>query len=373
VSRHSAEWQAVDVLRRWGALVVLVALGCVPAAAHDTDPRITAVLDEIRPALPSAVVVQIRASLAEEVVAENPTTTPLVVLGTADRPFLKISHSGVLADLNSADWYLTNSPTGTGPLPPTAVDGAPARWVKVSDGDSWGWFDHRLHPQRLQASKDATKRQRVGEWSIPVEYAGARSQVVGHLELVPILGTFDVTAEAAPTGLTVSVLEGRLPGLFLADTAGLDVVVFGSDGKPFLRLRNTGVEVDEGSPSWAEDQRARGNVVPVVATRPHWRRLATTPTVSWLEPRLRYASDLPRNPSVAQDLERWTIPMTVSGRRSALTGIIRWTPAATTTGADSGGHAVVFTAIGVVLLGVALGAGVSGYRRLRPPVADERT
>ncbi|MDX6225689.1 MAG: hypothetical protein QOE64_2065 [Frankiales bacterium] len=355
-------------MRRRGLLVALVAALCfpVPAQAHETDPRVVTVLDDIRPALPAGVVVQIRSSLAEELVAENPTPTPLVVLGDEDRPFLRISHSGVEADLNSADWYLTNSPTGTGPLPPTAVRGAPARWVTVSTGDSWGWFDHRLHPQRLTAPGSVRKRTQVGEWQVPFEYGGHRSLVVGHLELVPLLGAFSNTVDPAPPGLTVSVLPGRLPGLFLVDVAGADVVVFGTDGKPFLRLGKHLVEVDEGSPSWAEDQRARGNVVTTAARRPQWHRLATTPTITWLEPRLRYPRDLPRDPSKAADLQRWSVPLTVNGRRGELAGLIRWTPApGVTSGGAGSDKARVFTVIGILLLGVALATGLSLWRRLR--------
>jgi hypothetical protein len=345
-------------------VAVLASLVCAPADAHDTDPRIVCVLDEIRPVLPQAVVLQVRPGIAEEIVAQNPTSTPLVVLGADDRPFLRISHDGVQADLNSADWYLTNSPTGTGPLPATAVKGAPARWLTVSAGDSWGWFDHRLHPERLDLPSNPRQRTRVGEWQVPVEYGGQRSRVVGHLDLVPLLGSFTVTADPAPPGLTVSLLAGRLPGLFLTAPGGEVVVVFGSDGRPFFRLGPKGVEVDEGSPSWADDQRARGREVTAVATRPRWRKLAGTPAVTWLDPRLRYPHDLPPDPSVAQDLQRWSIALTVDGKRAGLGGVIRWTPAAHQPAADSSsGRARAFTVVGVLLLALALSAGVSAWRR----------
>jgi hypothetical protein len=355
-------------------LAVLVALPCVPAAAHETDPRISAVLDSIRPALPASVVVQVRAGIAEEVVAQNPTTTPLEVLGAGDRAFLRISHAGVQADLGSPDWYLTNSPTGSGPIPAIAAPGSPPRWVTISTGDSWGWFDHRLHPQRLQAPANATRRQRLADWVIPVEYGGARSRLLGHLEYLPVLGAFSVTADPAPAGLSVSVLDGRLPGLFLTDTGGHTVVVFGSDGKPFVRLQPGRAEVDEGSPSWADDQRARGNAVTAVAHRPQWRRIADSATVTWLDPRLRYPQDLPRDPTKAAALARWTIPLTLNGRRAALTGLITWTPAPEATRSSGGSdRARVFTVVGILLLGAAAATAVSAWRRTRPPVAPSPT
>lgn len=348
------------------AAVVLLAVSspAPPAGAHDTDPRVVTTLDAITPPLPPGIVVQTRAGVAEEVMAQNPTTTPLLVVGAGNRAFLRISARGVDADLSSADWYLTNSPTGTAIVPRAATPQAPARWVKVSTANSWSWYDHRLHPQPLDLPASVTSTTRLGDWQIPVDYEGSRSIVSGHTDVLPAVGAFTVSSDAAPTGLVASVLPGRLPGLFLTDPGGLPTVVFGSDGKIFFRMDQRGVEVDEGSPNWVEDQRARGNPVPVVASRPHWRRISTAPSVSWLDPRLRYPRDVPRDPETAADVQRWTIPMTFQGRRAALTGLIRWTPAAHA-GRPASGRSRTFTVIGIGLLVLAAAIGASAIQRTR--------
>lgn len=336
-----------------------------PAFAHESDPRLVFTLDAISPPPPPGIVIRVRPGIAEEVIAQNPTTKPLTVIGNLNRPFLRISATGVQADLGSPDWYLTNSPTGSALVPSSAGPRAPAHWVTVSRSNSWGWFDHRLHPQTLDLPSTIRRTTRVAEWQIPVDYEGRRSIVSGHTDVLPLVGAFTVTADPAPTGLVVSALPGRLPGLFLSDPSGLPAVVFGSDGQPFFRLDQHGVEVDEGSPSWVEDQRARGNLVPTVTSRPQWRRISATPSISWLDPRLRYPRDIPRDPTVAADIQRWAVQLTLQGRRAALTGLIRWTPAAAPPGDENSGKARAFTVAGIALLGMASGLAVSAARRVR--------
>lgn len=357
----------MSTCRRLARGVAVVALVWVSsAAAHETDPRVTTVVDSVAPALPAGVTVTTRIGIAEELVAENATPTPLEILGEDGRPFLRISTAGVEANLAERDWYRSNSAYDTATIPLAAYPGAAPRWRKVSTGSDWVWFDHRLHPDPI-TTVDPTTTTRAGEWEIAVRYGGRRSLIRGHREVGPVLGVFSVTADAAPHGLAVTALAGRLPGLFLTDPAGLPVVVFGSDGKPFLRLGPHGAEVDEGSPSWAEDLRSRGEQVPLVASRPRWRKLAATPTMSWLDPRLSYGAPAPPDPTRAADLRRWEVPMTVQGRAASLTGLIRWVPAESAVAAsrDGGGARDVFVGAGVALLLVAAGAAVSGVRQLR--------
>lgn len=317
------------------------------------------------PALPEGVVIQVRTSIAEELVAENSTATPLLILGDDGRPFLRISAAGVEADLARPDWYRSNSPFGSATIPLSAYPGAPAQWRTVSTGSSWGWFDHRLHPGPATVPGEPQRRTRVGEWQVVVEYGTTRSVVRGHLDVVPVLGTFTVTADPAPQGLVVAALPGRLPGLFLTDPAGLPVVVSGLDGLPFLRLDAKGVEVDVGSPSWAEDRRARGESVPPGSARPRWRRLAATPTMTWLDPRLSYGAALPPDPSRSADLRRWQVPITVQGRPTALTGVIRWVSNGRPAAPRSDRTRQVFLGVGSLLLAVAAAAGAGAIRRLR--------
>jgi hypothetical protein len=80
------------LLRRLVPAVLLAPLLAVgsPATlvlAHEADPRIATVVDEITPPLPPEVVLQAQAAgLATQLVVRNPTATVLDVLDTDVRP-----------------------------------------------------------------------------------------------------------------------------------------------------------------------------------------------------------------------------------------------------------------------------------------------
>ncbi len=311
-------------------LVAAAVLGPAPATAHEADPRIVTTLDRVQPALPADVVVQVQAGIATQLVARNPTPTVLEVVGSDGRPFLRISRAGVEADVAAREFFTTSSPTGAAP---SRSDGAQPRWVRVSDGDSWGWYDHRLHPEQLRAPEDPEREARLGEWEVPLRYGDAPVTVGGAVAFRPLLGSLQVTADPAPAGLTVQALPGRLPGLFLSAQPGVEVTVLGRDGEPFLRIADTGVEVNQSSRTHVEDRAARGQAAGPPSPTPDFRLVAAgARTYTWLDARLRYPAELPPDEVLRADgptvLERWRVPVELDGRSLALTGEISWVPEA---------------------------------------------
>lgn len=307
------------------ALLLLAVLApAAPAAAHQADPRIVTTVDVVEPALPDAVVLQVQANVATQLVAANPTPTVLEVLGTDDRPFLRISSAGVFADVVSEDFLTTSNPNGAAPR---SSDG-PARWAQISAGDSWGWYDHRLHPAELVAPADEGRTSRLAQFEVPVRYGTQRSVVRGTVTFQPLLGTFSVAAGPAPAGLVVQALPGRLPGVFLSNPERTPLTVLGRDGEPFLRFGPLGVEVNERSRTHVEDRQARGIAAGPPSTQPAFRLVAPGGTsYTWLDTRLRYPQELPP-PSVLSAGEptvvtRWQVP--VQGA-PALTGTVSWVP-----------------------------------------------
>lgn len=310
-------------------LVVLLSVGA-PAAAHEADPRIVTTLQQVEPALPVGVVVQVQAGIAAQLVARNPTDTVLEVLGRQGRPFLRISRSGVLADVGAEEFFSTSSPSGA---TPAEADDGPARWVRISAGDSWGWYDHRLHPQELAAPSDVQRPARLGEFTVPLRYGGSAVTARGEVSFAPLLGSFLVSADPAPPGLTVQALPGRLPGLFLTVEAGTPVTVKGRDGEPYLRFTDAGVEVNVRSRTHVEDRAARGQRVAPPALTPEFAMLAPgARSWTWLDSRLRYPADLPPEEVLRADgptrIEQWEVPVELAGRGAALTGGISWVPEA---------------------------------------------
>ena len=349
-------------------VALLAAAG--PAAAHEADPRIVTTLDAVEPVLPPEVVVQVQAGIAAQLVASNPTATVLEVVGSDGRPFLRLSSAGVLADVGAAEFFSTSSPTAA---VPRGVGDPEPRWVRISSGTSWGWYDHRLHPAEQSAPADPSRPAELGEFEVPLRYGTSAVTARGSVRFRPLLGSFLVSADPAPTGLSVQALPGRLPGLFLTADPGVDATVLGRGGEPFLRFTDAGVEVNERSRTHVEDRAARGETAGTPSTEPAFRLVSPgARSYTWLDVRLRYPEDLPPEPALRADgptrLQRWEVPVLVADRPLAVTGAISWVPeaeaAATASGAAAEPTDPVPYAIGAGAL-LVLVVTVLGLRRRR--------
>jgi hypothetical protein len=333
--------------------IVVLAPGAPPATAHGrTD--VDAVLDDVSPPLPAGVEVMAAPSVAQELVVTNPTATPLTVLGADGTPLLRLDAAGVQANISSPDWLASNDPegaaagTGAGATERSTPAVLP-RWEVVSGDDSWAWFDTRIQPPAdLPPSvKGATRTTTIGRWQIPVAYGSRTGLLRGRFQYEPLLGSFRVIANAAPAGMTVSPLQGRLPALFVADPGGRSIVVRGLDGRPFLRLGPGGVDVDPSSPSWAIDRQARGVRVPASAPGSGWVHLSDQPSVTWLDPRLDYPASAPGDLAHSRVVRHWSIPIDADVQPVALTGAIEWIPSGGSHGPSSAWWIVLTVAGGL--------------------------
>lgn len=353
-------------------LLALLVVGAPSAGAHSSDPRVVTTLQQVVPELPPGVVVQVQASLASQLIAENTTATPLEVLGLDGRPFLRLSSAGVEADVTHPEFLSTSSPTGA--VPPSGGEPSTSRWAQISSGNSWGWYDHRLHPRDLLAPADQGRPARLGEWSVPLRYGDIDTEASGAIDFEPLLGAFVVTADPAPAPLTVQALPGRLPGLFLANPELRPLTVLGRDGEPFLRFGPQGVEVNVVSRTHVEDRKARGESAGPPAPEPRFELAVPGGTsYTWLDTRLRYDQDLPPDDALRADgptvVEQWSVPVEGLPGTPALTGQVRWEPEQgaleARLAASSGGLSRLFpVALGVTAL-LAVGGVVLAARRRR--------
>ncbi|CAN5567957.1 hypothetical protein BH20ACT2_BH20ACT2_13080 [soil metagenome] len=330
--------------------ILLGVLGAVggsrPVSAHGVDPTVRTVLDEVSPVLPG-VTVQVATSVSTQLVAENTTDTPLLILAETGEPFLRIvgggtATDGVEANLRSPSWFLSNSPTGQAEVPAGADPAAEPRWARVADEPSWGWFDHRLHPDDISLDAD----QQAGgpdelrlDWEVPFRYGdtsdGVAGLVRGHLEPRRFLGTkvSGITGGARPVpGVTVQLLQGQVPGLLLRNDGAEPVVVRGAHGEPFLRVGPDGTDANLRSPAWAADSRARDRPPSVVAEAdapPEWESISPDPVATWLE--FRAAAAEPSDEVLRSDepttLLTWSVPVEAAGASAQVTGVTRWVPA----------------------------------------------
>lgn len=127
--------------------LLATALAAVPAHAHGGDPTLVPLLREVDPALPRDVLVQVRTGYSEQMVVANPTPEPLTVLDPEGAPFVRVSADGVFGNVTAPFFHQTANPPEVPPnLPEDARPGAESRWVQLSRGSEWGWFEPRLHP-----------------------------------------------------------------------------------------------------------------------------------------------------------------------------------------------------------------------------------
>jgi hypothetical protein len=123
-----------------------------------------------------------------------------------------------------------------------------------------------------------------------------------------------------PAGLEARVVDGD-QAMWLRVSPALNVVVLGLRGEQYLRFTSAGVAVNTRSATWFLN-RLRPQVVPhglTSRTPPRWQTLTARHWWTWHEDRM-HALVLAAHPSGNTYLGRWTVPLVIDGRRTAIRG-----------------------------------------------------
>ena len=386
----------ITTARRLLLLLLLVVsvstwVGAGTGYADGQSASVYGVVDRVEPRL-GGVEIRVENGPFTLIAVENTTDTYLDVLADSGEPFLRVGPRGVFANLNSPQWYLSNSPEASAAVPPSAREESRPRWGRVSSAPKWAWFDERLNPQEGEhaaAIADAHEVTKLADWSVLLRYGGSKVKVDGHLEYRPLLGTTEsrlTSSNEVMPGVTVNLLPGSVPGVFLENTTNQTVLVRGRQGEPFARVGPDGTQVNTRSATYADDQRARGlePPAPVDASKPpSWVTVSDTPRFTWLESRAVYTAGRPAE-EMSEDsspvtLGTWDIPLEIDGSGYRIEGVTVWTPskrhadATESAGSQSPAEAAdepsspsgIGVGVGVAALsGLALGA-IWGIRRRR--------
>lgn len=298
-------------------------------------------------------------------VVVNPTAVPIVVLDPAGTPFLRISDAGVETDAAAPFTYLSRHGADTAiRLPAGVVDGAPARWTRVSDDVSWHWHDPRLRPAAGPAPVGGRSdvRQVLGRWSVPLRFSDVATTLDGTLELHPRTGRFVTAADSAPPGLDAVFPDGDRVVL----AADAPATVLGVDGEE-QRQRLGGGERQPHAPPGPD------RAGPAGAADREWQPYAGPGAVSWTDPRLAPPVDVDAAVRAGGEATRWSIPVVLGSGPVLLTGTVRLIPDAAGAG-STGTTGVPVLAAGVVALAAALAAlAARNRRRGVPATGDGRT
>lgn len=160
----------------------------------------------------------------EQLSVTNTGTTEVVVLDYEGDPYLRVGPDGVFENRDSEAVWLNRDRFAVTRVPPGVGSGARPEWVRVSDGTSRLWHDHRVHwmsprpPAPVLADPGSTAT--ITRWRVPFDHGGRRLAVRGTLEWVPgpspwpwLLGALAVTAPPVLAGLRTRPRGGRWPGL----------------------------------------------------------------------------------------------------------------------------------------------------------------
>ena len=147
-------------------------------------------------------------------------------------------------------------------------------------------------------------------------------------------GELRTSGGAVVPGVRIEVIGGD-DRLRLRWSGDGELIVRGYAGEPYLRLVPDGAFENAASPSVVANRERFGGVVDAASTSgtpPQWRRISDEPVAVWHDHRAHWMSEAAPPPGVARDpgreqiVQRWEIPMTVSGAPAAVSGRLVYLP-----------------------------------------------
>jgi hypothetical protein len=147
------------------------------------------------------------------------------------------------------------------------------------------------------------------------------SAAAAHGPVAPIASSYLAKVSEAPAGVDAKVIDGD-QRMWLRVPRGRTVIVLDYRGAPYLRFTPAGVEVNHNSAIYYLNQTPVAEIPPANLTRTtpaNWHHVSAGNSYSWHDGRLHALATVARSPG-ASYIGRWTIPMTVGSRASAVAG-----------------------------------------------------
>jgi hypothetical protein len=314
----------------WLSLALLMAAPLAWSHGAGNDDVIVT-MDAV-PAALGKMRVELRKTLAPQLVLENTSGSPVEVIGSDGIAFLRLGPAGAEANINAPDWYRFYSTSGT-PLPERLTQlkkgqRLPENWQTVSRSPAWGWFDARLDTESLKVphkARDSALPVAFKSWKIPLRLAGRTQFLSGHFQTMPAISgraeaRLTSASELAP-GVMLQVLQGPVPAFMLANDSSEPVVILDGDGAPLLEIGPAGVRVNTRSSGWIGSGLAESGFAPMPVAAgdgPLWLVRSTTPRFTWLEPRAAMTLTAGKRQQTT-----WTIPYVLQASGGDVSGKVQ--------------------------------------------------
>ncbi|PZS11099.1 MAG: hypothetical protein DLM64_07320 [Solirubrobacterales bacterium] len=136
----------------------------------------------------------------------------------------------------------------------------------------------------------------------------------------PVATSYLAKVTQVPAGLEPKIIDGDLR-IWLQVVPSKTVVVLDYRGAPFVRFSRSGVELNHNSPMYYLNQ-SPAEIPPTSlgpSTAPRWSRVSSGHAYRWDDGRLNSLSKTALAPGT-EYAGRWTIPVLVNGRRTAIAG-----------------------------------------------------
>ena len=297
---------------------------------HDSDDVVAVLSDQSE--LPVGVHIQLRHTLAPQLLVENTTAKPLIILDDSGRAFLRIGPDDVEADLGTAAFHRTNTLMAPGAIAADASE--TPNWRAVADTPAWGWFDLRLRDGTTAVShdvKNAGQIATVGSWRIPVNFGDTAKEITGTFEYrPPVAGMLEArvidTGNLAAKAVVKAMTGSARPGLFVSYRGNEPLVIYDDNGMALFRFTDQHVAVNRAAPTWRLIRPSGApTAVPTDAESadPVWARVSDTPSYGWIEPRL--AAEAPSKPETGvTKLKSWQIKYRLGEASGRIEGVSEW-------------------------------------------------
>jgi hypothetical protein len=158
------------------------------AFAHQGNPNYRSTVSNVTPAVPGIDVSVL--NFDDRLLLHNTSGKDIVIYDYADppKPYAQLMADGTVeVNTSSEAYYLNEDRYGETGVPKNLP--AEPQWEQVSKSSRFEWHDHRAHwmgkgdPPGLE---DKGQRQKLNDWSVPIEIDGQKGSIAGTLTWVPL-------------------------------------------------------------------------------------------------------------------------------------------------------------------------------------------